>query len=131
MIAGDEADQRATRPAFSIIHREVAQRLATGRLVVVDATNVTRHARRALVRRAAAAGAPAIGIVFALPAETVLARNASRVRRVVGQDIVERHLALVGALSRETLVAEGFAAVHTLRSRADAAAVRVLERPII
>lgn len=131
MIAGDEADQRATRSAFSIIHREVTKRLAAGRLVVVDATNVTRHARRALVRRAAAADAPAIAILFALPAETVLARNVSRTRRVVGQDIVERHLALVGALSRETLVAEGFAAVHTLRSPADVAAVRVLESPII
>jgi predicted kinase len=92
---------------------------------------VERHARRALVRRAAAADVPAIAILFALPAATVLARNASRVRRVVGQDIVERHLALVGALSPETLVAEGFAAVHTLRSRADVAAVRLLKSPII
>lgn len=131
MIAGDEADQRATRSAFSIIHREVTKRLATGRLVVVDATNVTRHARRALVRRAAAAEAPAIAILFALPAETVLARNASRARRVVGQDIVEGHLALVAALNVEKLTAEGFAAVHTLRSRADVAAVRVLKSPII
>ena len=131
LIAGDEADQRATRSAFSVIHREVTKRLATGRLVVVDATNVERHARRALVRRAAAADAPAIAILFALPAEIVLARNASRVRRVVGRDIVERHLALVAALSPESLTAEGFAAVHTLRSRADVAAVRMLERPII
>jgi predicted kinase len=92
---------------------------------------VERHARRALVRRAEAADAPAIAILFGLPAEIVLARNASRVRRVVGQDIVERHLALVAALSPETLTAEGFTAVHTLRSRADAAAVRVLESPII
>jgi predicted kinase len=97
--------------------------------VVVDATNVERHARRALVRRAVAAGAPAIAILFALPAETVLARNSSRVRRVVGQDIVERHLSLVAALTSETLAAEGFADVHTLRSAAEVAAVEVLGGP--
>jgi predicted kinase len=92
--------------------------------VVVDATNVERHARRALVRRAAAAGAPAIAMLFALPAETVLSRNASRTR-VVGQDFVERHISLVAALTAVTLAGEGFAAVHVLRTSAEVDAVKV------
>lgn len=92
---------------------------------MVDATNVERHARRALVRRAAAAGVPASAILFALPAETVLSRNASRAGRVVGQDIVERHLERVAALAPDTLAAEGFTEVHTLRSAADVAALEV------
>ena len=58
LLSGDEADQRATKTAFSILHREVVRRLAAGRLVVVDATNVEHHARRALVERARAAACP-------------------------------------------------------------------------
>ena len=42
ILTGDAADQRATKTAFSIIHREVSKRLAAGRTVVVDATNVER-----------------------------------------------------------------------------------------
>ncbi|HEY8987503.1 MAG TPA: AAA family ATPase, partial [Candidatus Limnocylindrales bacterium] len=37
-VSGDAADQRATRPAFAILHRELGNRLAAGRLIVVDAT---------------------------------------------------------------------------------------------
>jgi protein phosphatase len=129
IIAGDEADQRATRRAFGIIHREVVKRLAAGRLVVVDATNVERHARRALVRRAAAAGVPALAVLFALPVAAVLSRNASRAGRVVSHEIVERHLALAAGLDAETLVAEGFAAVHIVRAAEDEAAIEVVVEP--
>ena len=45
-VSGNATDQRATRLAFAILHREVARRLAAGRLVVVDATSVERAARR-------------------------------------------------------------------------------------
>ena len=57
----------ATKVAFRILHRELERRLAAGKLVVVDATNAETHARRALTRRAAQAGAPAIAIVLDLP----------------------------------------------------------------
>jgi adenylylsulfate kinase-like enzyme len=52
ILTGDAADQRATKTAFSIIHREVTKRLAAGRTVVVDATNVEASARRQLLARA-------------------------------------------------------------------------------
>ena len=71
ILTGDAADQRATKTAFSIIHREVSKRLAGGRTAVVDATNVEVHARRGLLSRARLAGAPAVAIVFALPREVV------------------------------------------------------------
>src|SRR4051794_2441607 len=54
-ISGDASDQRGTRLAFSILHREVRSRIASGRLVVVDATNLGVGARRGLLRIAAAA----------------------------------------------------------------------------
>ena len=136
LLSGDEADQRTTRTAFSILHRDVIRRLGAGRLVVVDATNVERHARRALMERARAAGVPAIAIVLALPAEVVHAWNAARKGRVVDPSVVDRHLdrlartvgdgGIVGAIS-SGISGEGFAAVHVLRSASEVDDV-VLER---
>lgn len=129
-LTGDEADQRATRQAFSILHRELSRRLAAGRTVVVDATNVERHARRALLARARFAGIPAVAIVLALPPEVVADRNRGRPGRVVDPEIVDRHLQrLAAAVDRGEFAAEGFAAVHVIDS-ADAleAAVVVSSR---
>ena len=131
-VGGDEADQRATRPAFAILHREVRERLAAGRLVVVDATNVEAPARSTLRRLADAAAVPTTAIVIHLPSAEVHARNAARAGRVVPPDVVERHLARLHGLGAtpETIAArlhaEGFATVHVLSSPAeiDAAAVR-------
>jgi protein phosphatase len=92
MVSGDEADQTATRAAFARLHRDLARRLADGRLTVVDATNVERSAREALLERARAAGVPAVAIVLDLPPATVLARNADRTRRSVDEAVVRRHL---------------------------------------
>ncbi len=128
LLNGDEADQRRTRTAFSILHRELVRRLAAGRLVVVDATNVEPHARQALLARAGFAGVPAIAIVLALPADVVHGRNAARMERVVPVAVVERHLErLVAAASEDHLRGEGFAAVHILRNVADVDGV-VIER---
>lgn len=132
LLTGDERNQDATRTAFSILHREVASRLAAGRLVVVDATNVERHARRALVARARTAGVPAVAIVLALPEALVHARNAGRVERVVDAEIVARHLARLAAASdadTDTIFPdEGFATVHVLRSEAEVESVAIVRR---
>ena len=120
VLTGDAADQRATRVAFSILHREVRSRLAAGRLVVVDATNVERHARLGLVRIARAAGAPAIAIVLAGDGDATRARNAAREERVVPADVVDRHLAAIARLGADppaieaVLRLEGFGAVSVL-----------------
>lgn len=124
IVAGDEADQRATRTAFSILHRRLDQRLAAGHSAVVDATNVQAHASRSLLRRAAARGVPAVAIVLDLPAIEVLARNAARPGRSVPEAVVRRQLdglarsaAAAGSIAGG-LAAEGFAAVHLVRSAA-------------
>jgi predicted kinase len=117
LVSGDETDQGATRTAFSILHRRLSGLLAERRTGVVDATNVTSYARRSLVRRAAAHGIAAVAIVLALEPATVLARNATRGGRIVPLAAVERQLAdLERSLRRHSLGAEGFAAVHILRT---------------
>jgi protein phosphatase len=120
LLSGDAADQRRTRAVFSLLHREVARRLAAGRLVIVDATNVERHARRALIARAKSAGVPAVAIVLALPPGVVHARNAARNGRVVDPAVVDLHLErLAAALAAGGIAEDGFEAIHVLRSAAE------------
>lgn len=128
LIAGDEADQRATGAAFAALHRELDRRLAAGRLTVVDASNVETRARRALLVRSRAAALPATAIVLDLAAAVVLARNAARATRVVDEIVVLRHLerlrrTLDGRGSR--LRDEGFTQIVVLRTPGEVAAVTV------
>ncbi len=129
LIAGDEGDQSVTRAAFKRLHRELDRRLAEGFLTVVDATNVERSARQALLKRSSAAGLAAVAVVLDLPSTTVLARNAARTRRVVDESAVRHHLTrlrrvLDGPGGR--LEAEGFGQVVILRDRFELDAVRVV-----
>ena len=131
-IRGDPADQTTTRTAFSILHREVAKRLFAGRLVVVDATNLTVAARAALLRRASAVRAPAAAIVLVPPADVVHARNARRGGRVVPADVVDRQLAAAAALGTDPqaiaarLRAEGVAEVAVATTAAEIDAIAVI-----
>lgn len=130
-MSGDAADQRATRPAFARLHRAVRSRLAAGRLVVVDATNVERHARRSLIRLAAEAGLTATALAIVATPGEVHARNRGRTGRIVPTDVVDRHLAAVASLGDDpaaiaaALLGEGFAAVRILVTTADLDALRV------
>lgn len=115
-IAGDEADQRASRLAFRILHDRLAARLSAGRLTVIDATNADAGHRRPLIARARHAGIDTVALVLALPPAEVHARNAAR-PRVVGAEIVDRHLAAVRrTLERDQLGREGYASIVVLRS---------------
>lgn len=130
LVSGDAADQRATRPAFGLLHRRLAERVAARQLTVVDATNVERHARRALVSRAAAAGVPAVAVVLDLPLGLVLARNAARPGRIVPADVVESHWRLLRqALVDRSFATEGFRLVAVLdRAALDALRIERLAR---
>src|SRR5215469_16028980 len=49
LVSDDENDQAATNDAFAVLHYIARKRLASGRLTVVDATNVQPEARKPLV----------------------------------------------------------------------------------
>jgi protein phosphatase len=130
VVSGDEADQAASRTAFSMLHRALARRLAAGSLTVVDATNLRREHRRPLLERARTAGVPAVAIVLDLPADVVRARNAGRAR-VVDADVIDRHFAwLRRTVDGDQLAAEGFAPVIVLRTPDDADGLRVVRVPV-
>jgi protein phosphatase len=100
--------------AFAQLHRSLSRRLHAGTLTVVDATNVTAAARRPLLRRARAAGLPAVAIVLDLPADLVVARSVGRRERPVPVGVVQRQLAALDAASPDGLLRrEGF--LHVIR----------------
>jgi len=69
---------------------------------------------------------PAVAIVFDLPAQLVLARNAARVERVVDPRIVADHLARLRLLvDSRTIEAEGFMAVHRFADPIDLECVAI------
>ena len=124
LIAGDAADQAATKPAFAALHRALSSRLAARRLTVIDATNVQGHARRALLARAAAAGVPAVAVVLDLPRDVVLARNAGRSGgAVVPAPAVEAQLDALARAGIDPVTGPGFASVVWLRTPAEVDAV--------
>lgn len=116
LVAGDEADQAASRTAFAILHRELALRLGAGRMTVVDATNLRATARRPLLARAASAGLRVSAIVLDLAPAVVQARNGGR-PRVVDPAVVARHLVAVrDVVDADRLAAEDFDPVVILRT---------------
>jgi protein phosphatase len=117
LLAGDEADQRATDTAFKRLDRWVDARLAAGSLAVVDATNLDWMRRAELIGRGHRHGRPAVAIAFDLPLDLCLARSAARRRRVRAAIIRRQHDELRHGLDRLDL--EGFSAVHVLRSDAE------------
>jgi protein phosphatase len=128
VVAGDEADQRASAVAFRILHRTLDRRLAAGLLTVIDATNALPAQRWPITRRAAAAGFPMVAIVFDLRPDVVHAQNAGRAR-IVERDVIDRHQAAVrDTVDRGRLQLEGYEPVVVLRSRDEAAALSIIRR---
>jgi len=117
VVAGDEADQRATELAFERLDQWLDGRLFRGEVAVVDATNTEWMRRAALIRRGHQAGRPVIAIALDLPLEVCLARNSARGRTVQAAVIRRQHAELRRDLDRLDL--EGLGAVHVLRSEED------------
>jgi protein phosphatase len=126
LVADDERDMAATADAFEVLHLVAAKRLAAGRLTVVDATNVEPAWRRPLIVLARAYDRVAVAIVFDLPADLCVERNAARGDRRVPPRVVRRqHWLLRRSLGG--LEHEGLHRVLLLRTP-DEVAAAVVER---
>lgn len=113
MIADDEADQTVSQDAFTLLELAAEQRLARGRLTVVDATNLESWLRYRMLDLAARHGRPCVAVVFDLPLEALLERNARREHRRVEPGVVKRQVRQLRSALRG-LDREGFASVHVL-----------------
>lgn len=116
-LGSDESDQGVNEAVFERVDAWVAQRLQSGELAVVDATNTDWMRRADLVRQARRWQRPAIAIVLDLDLETCLQRNTAR-GRAVKPAVIRRQIADLRR-DRSRLDLEGFAAVYILGSAAD------------
>jgi len=98
--------------AFELMHSIIAMRLRCARLTVADATSLKREDRRPLVKLARRAGFNAAAIVFNIPLDVCLARNASRRRVVPAAAIALQYDLLLDTLA--TISREGFHYIWTL-----------------
>lgn len=131
IVADDEADQGATRAAFELLHLAAYRRLECGRLTVVDATNVSRRARTALVAVARSAGRPVIAIVLDFSTDVCRMRDATRAGRTVGDAVIDRQLDELrrSLAAPRGLAAEGFDGVHRFTDPAELDGVSIVRGP--
>jgi protein phosphatase len=112
MIFDDPADQSVTQHAFDLVYFIIEKRLRLGRLTVADATNLKREHRTTLIRIAKRFHFNTAAIVFNIPIETCLARNAARRRKVPQEALMNQYALLQRTL--QTIETEGFNEIHVL-----------------
>ena len=125
LVADDENDQSATPAAFELLNYIVGKRLASGRLTVVDATNVQPDARRPLVALAREHDVLPVAIVLDVPERLCVERNATRAHRDFGAHVIRRQRDQLRR-SIKSLHREGFRTVHVLRTEDEVAAASVV-----
>lgn len=109
LLSDDAGDQSATREAFAIVHAIANGRLRRSLLTVVDATNLRASSRRPLLELARRHARPAVAVVFRVPLDKLLVRNAAR-DRVVPESTVRHHAALLRE-ALDALPLEGYAVI--------------------
>lgn len=128
VVSDDETDMQATDAAFRVLHSIVRERLRTGRLVVVDATNLRAEKRARLLKFARDHQRKAVAIVFELPDAVYLERNRVRPDRTIPEHAVVGQLALMKRAG-PALAGEGFDRIHRLNSPEAVDAAAVVVRP--
>ncbi|MFF0544447.1 polynucleotide kinase-phosphatase [Nocardia thailandica] len=122
LVADDENDQSATKDAFDALRHVAALRLRAGRRVVVDATNVQRHARTELVTLAREYDVLPVAIVLDTPEPVAWARTDERPDRTFGRAVLRRQSQDLRR-SLRGLRKEGFRKVHVVTDPAEATVI--------
>ena len=90
LVSDDENDQAATNAAFEVLHFIASKRLSSGKLTVVDATNVQVEARKPLVALAREYHVIPVAIVFNLSERLCQDRNQGRADRNFGPHVIRQ-----------------------------------------
>src|ERR1700675_3272467 len=93
MVSDNENNQAVTNEAFALLHYIAAQRLALGRLTVIDATNVQPEARKPLVQLAREYHCLPVAVVLDLPERLCQERNRLRDDRKFGPHVIRQQVA--------------------------------------
>jgi protein phosphatase len=130
LVSDDENDQSSSAEAFDALHYIAAKRLTAGLVTVIDATNVQRAPRAALIRLAKDHNVLATAIVLDVPERVCLARNESRTDRDFGAHVIRRQRDDLRR-SLKTLQKEGFRRVHVLHGEEEVAAAEIAVEPLM
>ncbi len=129
MLSDDEGNQAVTGEAFALLHHIAAQRLALGRLTVIDATNVQPEARKPLVELARKYHCLPVAVVLNLPERLCQDRNRGRDERDFGPHVVrQQHAQLRRSL--RGLGREGFRHVFVMETPEQVEAASVERVPL-
>lgn len=112
IVSDSETNMAASSEAFRLFRHTLERRLSLGRFTVADSTALTKRARRDLLNIGRKHGFSVNLLVFDMPEETCLARNAGRDRQVIKSVIARMNKEL-----RRTLKSardEGFDDVHII-----------------
>ena len=129
LVSDDENSQAATNDAFEVLHFIASKRLAAGKLVVIDATNVQPEARKPIVALAREYHSLPVAIVFDLPEKLCHERNRNRPDRDFGPHVVRQQSRQLRNALR-LLEREGFRRVHVLRSPEEVEAAEIVREPL-
>ena len=90
-IGTGEGDQSVSRAAFVIARNRVSSALGTGKSAMIDATSVSRKARKDWINLGRGHGSFIVAVAFEVSREELLRRDAARERHV-GPEIIDRFL---------------------------------------
>ncbi|MDL2319281.1 polynucleotide kinase-phosphatase [Eubacteriales bacterium OttesenSCG-928-A19] len=129
LVSDDETDQSATAAAFDSLFYIANKRLDAGKPVVIDATNVQKHAREQVLRLAKEQDCFAIAIVLDFPEELCQERNRTRENRSFGPHVVRSQTRDLKRSLRH-LQKEGFRRVFVLHSPEEAEEVTIIREKL-
>src|SRR5215470_2113583 len=129
LVSDDENSQAATNDAFEVLHFIASKRLAAGKLVVIDATNVQAEARKPIIALGREYHCLPVAIVFDLPEKLWHERNRNRADRDFGPHVIRQQSQQLGR-SLRGLEREGFRRVHVLRSPEEVDVAEIVREPL-
>jgi protein phosphatase len=129
LVSDDENSQAATNDAFEVLYFIASKRLAAGKLVVIDATNVQPEARKPIIALAREYHCIPVAIIFDLPEKLCHERNRNRPDRDFGPHVIRQQSHQLRR-SLRNLQREGFRRVHILRSSEEVDAAEIVREPL-
>jgi protein phosphatase len=129
LVSDDENSQAATNDAFEVLHFIARKRLAAGKLMVVDATNVQPESRKPLVQLAREFHCLPVAIVLDLPERVAHDRNKTRPDRDFGPHVIRQQAQQLHR-SLRGLEREGFRHVFVLKSLEEIESAVVERQPL-
>ncbi len=129
LVSDEENSQAVTNDAFEVLYFIASKRLTTGKLVVIDATNVQVEARKPIIALARQFHCIPVAIVFDLPEKLCHERNRNRPDRDFGPHVIRQQSQQLRR-SQRNLQREGFRRVHILHSPEEVDAAEIVREPL-